>query len=108
LARSWMNPYKADKGVLGVVAAFTCATVARTITTPFNYPFDTVRRRMMLDSEKPAAERMYTSGVNCFMKVMQNEGFAGMYKGLIPELFRGIGGPLVLTAYDRIKLWLGA
>jgi len=99
-----MNPYKQDKGILGIVAAFTCATVARTITTPFNYPFDTVRRRMMLDSEKPAAERMYTSGVNCFFKVMQNEGLAGMYKGLIPELFRGIGGPLVLTAYDRIKL----
>jgi len=102
-----MNPYKQDKGVLGIVAAFTCATVARTITTPFNYPFDTVRRRMMLDSEKPAAERMYTSGVNCFFKVMQNEGMAGMYKGLVPELFRGIGGPLVLTAYDRIKLTMG-
>jgi solute carrier family 25 (adenine nucleotide translocator) protein 4/5/6/31 len=102
-----MNPYKQDKGVLGVVAAFTCATVARTITTPFNYPFDTVRRRMMLDSEKPAAERMYTSGINCFTKVMASEGFGGMYKGLIPELFRGIGGPMVLTAYDRIKLWMG-
>lgn len=101
------NPYKSDKGMIGVIAAFTCATVARTITTPFNYPFDTVRRRMMLDSEKPAAERMYTSGVNCFTKVMATEGFGGMYKGIIPELFRGIGGPMVLTAYDRIKLWMG-
>jgi len=101
-----MNPYKEDKGPLGVVAAFTAATVARTITTPFNYPFDTVRRRMMLDSEKPAAERLYSSGVNCFFAVMKKEGFAGMYKGLIPELVRGLGGPLVLTAYDRIKLWL--
>lgn len=101
------NPYKEDKGILGIVAAFTCATVARTITTPFNYPFDTVRRRMMLDSEKPPAERLYTSGINCFIKVMQNEGLAGMYKGLVPELFRGIGGPLVLTAYDRIKLVMG-
>merc|ERR1711918_119126 len=101
-----MNPYKADKGPVGVVAAFVAATVARTITTPFNYPFDTVRRRMMLDSEKPAAERLYSSGVNCFMQVMKNEGFGGMYKGLVPELFRGIGGPLVLTAYDRIKLWM--
>jgi len=101
-----MNPYKADKGPVGVVAAFVAATVARTITTPFNYPFDTVRRRMMLDSEKPAAERLYSSGINCFFKVMQNEGFGGMYKGLIPELVRGLGGPMVLTAYDRIKLWL--
>merc|ERR1712216_411933 len=62
---------------------------------PFNYPFDTVRRRMMLDSEKPAAERLYSSGVNCFFKVMQTEGFGGMYKGIVPELFRGIGGPMV-------------
>jgi solute carrier family 25 (adenine nucleotide translocator) protein 4/5/6/31 len=102
-----MNPYKADKGPVGIVAAFVAATVARTITTPFNYPFDTVRRRMMLDSEKPAAERLYSSGVNCFFKVMQTEGFGGMYKGLVPELVRGLGGPMVLTAYDRIKLWMG-
>jgi solute carrier family 25 (adenine nucleotide translocator) protein 4/5/6/31 len=101
-----MNPYKKDKGILGIVMSFVCATVARTITTPFNYPFDTVRRRMMLDSEKPAAERLYSSGVNCFFQVMKTEGFGGMYKGLVPELFRGIGGPLVLTAYDRIKLIL--
>merc|ERR1719359_965607 len=102
-----MNPYKHDKGPIGIVAAFVAATVARTITTPFNYPFDTVRRRMMLDSEKPAAERLYSSGVNCFFAVMKKEGFGGMYKGLIPELVRGLGGPMVLTAYDRIKLWLG-
>jgi solute carrier family 25 (adenine nucleotide translocator) protein 4/5/6/31 len=102
-----MNPYKADKGPMGVVAAFVAATVARTITTPFNYPFDTVRRRMMLDSEKPAEERLYSSGVDCFCKVMRTEGFAGMYKGLLPELVRGLGGPMVLTAYDRIKLWMG-
>lgn len=101
-----MNPYKQDKGVLGVVAAFTCATVARSITTPFNYPFDTIRRRMMLDSEKPAAERMYRSGIHCFGQVMKNEGFKGMYKGLLPEMVRGLGGPAVLTAYDRIKLWM--
>merc|ERR1712224_505046 len=70
------------------------------------YPFDTVRRRMMLDSEKPAAERLYRSGIHCFTQVMKKEGFGGMYKGLVPELVRGLGGPLVLTAYDRIKLWL--
>lgn len=98
-----MNPYKSDKGMIGVIAAFTCATVARTVTTPFNYPFDTIRRRMMLDSDRPANERLYKSGVHCFSQVMKNEGFAGMYKGLVPELFRGIGGPMVLTAYDRIK-----
>jgi len=102
-----MNPYKEDRGMVGIVAAFLSATIARTIITPFNYPFDTIRRRMMLDSEKPAAERLYRSGVHCFMQVSKAEGPKGIYKGLIPELFRGLGGPLVLTAYDRIKMIMG-
>jgi len=38
---------------------------------------------------------------------MKNEGFAGMYKGMIPELFRGVGGSLVIVAYDRIKVIFG-
>jgi len=35
---------------------------------------------------------------------MKAEGIGVMYKGIVPEMFRGIGGPMVLTAYDRIKL----
>lgn len=98
-----MNPYRDDTGPVGVVAAFGIASIARTLTVPFNYPFDTVRRRMMLESEKAVAGRLYKGGIDCFMKVMATEGLPGMYKGLGPELIRGIGGPLVVTAYDRIK-----
>lgn len=98
-----LNPYKDDKSAFGVVAAFVSVTAARTAIMPFNYPFDTVRRRMMLQSEKPVAERTYKGSIDCFAKVMKNEGFKGMYKGMIPELFRGVGGSLVIVAYDRIK-----
>ena len=101
-----MNPYKTDKGMVGIVAAFVCATVARTITTPFNYPFDTVRRRMMLDSDRPADERLYHSALDCVLQVTKHEGIGGFYKGLVLELLRGLGGLLVLTAYDRVKLYL--
>jgi solute carrier family 25 (adenine nucleotide translocator) protein 4/5/6/31 len=102
-----MNPYKNDKGVLGGISAFGAVTAARTVVMPFNYPFDTVRRRMMLQSEKPIAERAYKSTPDCFFKIMKTEGFAGMYEGLIPELFRGVGGSLVIVAYDRIKVIYG-
>merc|ERR1739845_195883 len=37
-----MNPYKEDKGPMGMVAAFVAAQVARNAVMPFNYPFDTV------------------------------------------------------------------
>jgi solute carrier family 25 (adenine nucleotide translocator) protein 4/5/6/31 len=99
-----LNPYKNDKGTLGAVSAFAAVTAARTVVMPFNYPFDTVRRRMMLQSEKPLAERLYKGSVHCFTEVLKKEGLAGMYKGMIPEIFRGVGGSLVIVAYDRIKV----
>lgn len=102
-----MNPYKKDKGVMGGVSSFVAVTVARTVVMPFNYPFDTVRRRMMLQSEKPVAERLYKGSFDCFNKVLKNEGLAGMYKGMIPEIFRGVGGSVVVVLYDRIKLIFG-
>jgi solute carrier family 25 (adenine nucleotide translocator) protein 4/5/6/31 len=100
-----MNPYKDDKGPLGLFVTFCAATAGRTVVMPFNYPFDTVRRRLMLESEKPAASRLYSGGVDCFFKVLKTEGFSGMYKGMVPELFRGVGGSVVLVAYNRIKTY---
>jgi solute carrier family 25 (adenine nucleotide translocator) protein 4/5/6/31 len=102
-----LNPYAKDKGTLGAVSSFAAVTMARTVVMPFNYPFDTVRRRMMLQSEKKVEERMYKGSFDCFNKVLQAEGLKGMYKGMIPELFRGVGGSLVIVAYDRIKVIFG-
>jgi solute carrier family 25 (adenine nucleotide translocator) protein 4/5/6/31 len=102
-----LNPYAKDKGTMGAISSFVAVTVARTVVMPFNYPFDTVRRRMMLQSEKPVAERVYKGSFDCFNKVLQKEGAKGMYKGMVPELFRGVGGSLVIVIYDRIKLIFG-
>jgi len=102
-----MNPYKDDKGPFGLFITFCAATAGRTAVMPFNYPFDTVRRRLMLESEKPVETRLYSGGIDCFFKVLKAEGLVGMYKGMVPELFRGVGGSVVLVAYDRIKLLLG-
>ncbi|KAJ3085461.1 hypothetical protein HK100_009042 [Physocladia obscura] len=98
------NPYKNEKGTLGFVSSFVAVTTARTVIMPFNYPFDTVRRRMMLQSEKPKAERRYKGSLDCARQIIAKEGARGMYKGALPEIFRGIGGSLVIVAYDRIKV----
>jgi len=58
-------------------------------------------------SEKPVNERTYKGSVDCFNKVLAKEGLKGMYKGMVPELFRGVGGSLVIVAYDRIKVIFG-
>jgi len=100
-----MNPYVKDKGTKGAVSSFVAVTMARTVVMPFNYPFDTVRRRMMLQSEKHVDQRTYKGSVDCFTKVFKNEGFAGMYKD-DPRVVPRLGGSLVIVAYDRIKLIL--
>lgn len=102
-----MNPYAKDKGTVGAVSSFVAVTVARSAIMPFNYPFDTVRRRMMLESEKPQEKRQYKGSFDCFRQVMAKEGTKGMYKGMVPELFRGVGGSLVVVAYERIKFIYG-
>jgi solute carrier family 25 (adenine nucleotide translocator) protein 4/5/6/31 len=99
-----MNPYRNDKGLVGGIASFVAVTAARTAVMPFNYPFDTVRRRMMLESEKPRDKRVYKGSIDCFLQVSRKEGVKGVYKGMIPELFRGVGGSLVIVAYERIKV----
>ncbi|KNH06832.1 hypothetical protein XU18_2434 [Perkinsela sp. CCAP 1560/4] len=74
---------------------------------PFNYPFDTIRRRMMLESELPVKQRVYSGTFDCARKILRKEGCKGLYKGLVPELFRGVGGSLVIVGYDRVKLIFG-
>jgi len=97
------NPYKEDKGLLGFFSAVVIATLARTVVLPFNYPFDTVRRRLMLESDLPKEQRQYKSGIDAARKILANEGMGGMYKGAVSEIFRGFGGVMVVVLYDRVK-----
>ena len=47
------------------------------------YPFDTVSRRLMMQSGRK--DVLYAGTVDCFKKIAQNEGLKGFYKGgLIP------------------------
>ncbi|KAK1443902.1 ADP/ATP transporter on adenylate translocase [Babesia gibsoni] len=81
--------------------------VAQTVTINAglaSYPFDTVRRRMMMMSGKKASsDIMYTSSLDCFKKICKNEGFGGFYKGAFANILRGFGGALVLVFYDELK-----
>lgn len=98
-----LNPWKEDKGTIGAASAFAAVTAGRTVVMPFNYPFDTIRRRLMLESEKPLSIRVYKGSIDCFRQVLAKEGVKGLYKGMVSELFRGVGGSLVVVIYDRIK-----
>jgi len=81
--------------------------IAQTVTTVagiMSYPFDTVRRRMMMQSGR--ADKMYKNTIDCWGKIYKSEGGKAFFKGAFSNVLRGTGGALVLVLYDEIKDFL--
>ncbi|XP_069487608.1 ADP/ATP translocase 1 [Ambystoma mexicanum] len=68
-----------------------------------SYPFDTVRRRMMMQSGRKGADIMYTGTIDCWKKIAKEEGGKAFFKGAWSNVLRGMGGAFVLVLYDEIK-----
>jgi solute carrier family 25 (adenine nucleotide translocator) protein 4/5/6/31 len=103
-----LNPFKADTGLLGIVSTFASAQTAIIAGAGISYPFDTVRRRLQMQAEKPKEEHIYGGTMDCLKKIAAEEGVAaGLYKGFIANALRSVGGALVLVLYDRGKTYLG-
>lgn len=100
------NPYAKEFGMIAVVSKFIVAQIAVTASGLVAYPFDTVRRRLQMESDKPMADRMYKGTLDCGVKILKTEGFGGMYKGALANIFRGVGASLVLVLYGEIQLAL--
>jgi solute carrier family 25 (adenine nucleotide translocator) protein 4/5/6/31 len=84
---------------------FVIAQVVTNLAGVASYPLDTVRRRMMMQSGR--ADVLYTSTVDCIKKIYKNEGgFKPFFKGALSNVFRGVGGALVLVFYDEFQAWV--
>jgi len=71
-----------------------------------SYPFDTVRRRMMMMAGRKkggAVEIQYNGTLDCWTKVYQQEGVKGFFKGAWSNVIRGAGGAMVLVLYDELQ-----
>ena len=51
-------------------------------------PFDMIRTRLM---NQPVDAKIYNGFVDCFTKIVKNEGPLGLYKGFVPNW--GRAGP---------------
>ena len=68
-----------------------------------SYPLDTVRRRLMMNAGKTGADSMYDGTMDCFKKILKNEGPNAFFKGCLSNILRGTGGALVLVFYDKLQ-----
>jgi len=80
------------------------AQVVTALAGIISYPFDTVRRRMMMQSGEK--ERLYKGTMDCFRVIVQKEGPSAFFKGAWSNVIRGAGGALVLVLYDEIQKYI--
>jgi solute carrier family 25 (adenine nucleotide translocator) protein 4/5/6/31 len=102
-----INPYQKESGFVGLGSKFACAQTAALAAAYASYPFDTVRRRLQMQSEKPQSEWLYKGTLDCFGKIMKDEGAAAMFKGAGANALRTVGSALVLVLYGEIKVMMG-
>merc|ERR1712099_90860 len=100
------NPYAKEQGLIPIISKFIVAQIAVPASGLVAYPFDTVRRRLQMQSDKPVEERIYKGTIDCGIKILKEEGPAGMFKGALANIFRGVGASLVLVLYGEIKLMI--
>ncbi|KAG2386177.1 hypothetical protein C9374_002623 [Naegleria lovaniensis] len=102
-----MNPYKNDYGMKGVVSKFMVAQATALAAGYASYPFDTVRRRLQMQAEKPRDQWLYEGTTDCFKKIARQEGFHAFFDGAAANAFRTIGSALVLVMYDQMQGFFG-
>eukprot|EP00999_Lentomonas_sp_LEN2_P002980 NODE_838_length_1159_cov_75.223837_g796_i0.p1 GENE.NODE_838_length_1159_cov_75.223837_g796_i0~~NODE_838_length_1159_cov_75.223837_g796_i0.p1 ORF type:complete len:304 (-),score=35.57 NODE_838_length_1159_cov_75.223837_g796_i0:117-1028(-) len=101
------NPMKNDSSVLGIASKFGVAQVTAITAGYASYPFDTIRRRLQMQSNKPREEWLYKGTTDCFSKILKNEGGSAFFKGAGANALRTVGSALVLVLYDEIKQFAG-
>jgi len=89
-----------------ILISWAIAQAVTTVSGVISYPFDTVRRRMMMQSGRKGGEIQYKNTIDCWGKIAKQEGPSAFFKGAFSNVLRGTGGALVLVMYDEIKAFL--
>jgi len=89
-----------------ILITWAIAQAVTTVSGVISYPFDTVRRRMMMQSGRKGGDIQYKNTIDCWRKIAAQEGSSAFFKGAFSNVLRGTGGALVLVLYDEIKAFL--
>lgn len=97
---------KTDPKHTPIVVSWMIAQTVTVISGIISYPFDTVRRRMMMQSGRAKSDMLYKNTLDCWVKIGKSEGASAFFKGALSNIIRGTGGAFVLVLYDEIRNFL--
>ena len=95
-------------------------TIAGTVGTVFNTPFDVIKTRIQNRAARTGAaaaaaaaagSQDYTSVPRRILPlglhIIQTEGWRALWKGFVPKVVRlGPGGGIMLVVFDQVSSWL--
>ncbi|WKY07473.1 hypothetical protein Q1695_007156 [Nippostrongylus brasiliensis] len=87
-----------DKKNLHFVASFLIAQGVSICSAYLTYPWDTVRRRMMIKGTLSTGRAFGAA-----KRIVIEEGVRGLFKGALANIFRSSGGALVMAIYEEIQ-----
>ncbi|KAL9006505.1 MAG: hypothetical protein Q9188_000742 [Gyalolechia gomerana] len=90
--------------VLESIHHFGLGSIAGAFGAFVVYPIDLVKTRMQNQRSKRVGEMLYKNSIDCAKKVVKNEGFRGLYSGVLPQLV-GVAPEkaIKLTVNDLIR-----
>lgn len=90
--------------VLESVHHFALGSIAGAFGAFMVYPIDLVKTRMQNQRSQRVGELLYKNSIDCAKKVVKNEGFKGLYSGVLPQLI-GVAPEkaIKLTVNDLIR-----
>lgn len=93
--------YHGDKPQ-GIVQNLLLGGTAGTFAASVCYPLDTVRRRMQMKGT------LYTSQMDALVKIWQNEGYRGYYRGWVANTLKVVPQNAIrFVSYEALKQLLG-
>jgi len=96
-----------DKGNMGTGEALAIGALSGVMAVITTYPLDLVKTRLTVQKEG-SGPKTYNGIIDCMAKTAREEGFTGLYKGMLPSIVGAIpfeGGTFM--AYEFLRIFSG-
>lgn len=90
-----------------IAVSLACGSLSGVASSTATFPLDLVRRRMQLEGAGGRA-RVYNTGLlGTFRQIVQTEGWARLYRGILPEYLKVVPSVgIVFMTYEIMKVLL--
>uniref|UniRef100_A0A9J2QC74 ADP/ATP translocase n=1 Tax=Ascaris lumbricoides TaxID=6252 RepID=A0A9J2QC74_ASCLU len=95
---------KKENSQISFMAAFIVGQVVTFTAAFISYPWDTVRRRLMMQAGRN--DVLYRGVWHCTTKIYHEEGVRAFFSGMLVNAVRGTGAALILAIYNEFSKYM--